>query len=38
MLRVGFGCFRGVVIGVMQVPLRDLRVMRRRVVIASVVV
>jgi|HubBroStandDraft_3_1064219.scaffolds.fasta_scaffold1540181_1 hypothetical protein len=38
MLRVGFGCFRGMVSGVMQVPLRHLRVMRSGVVIPGVVV
>jgi hypothetical protein len=38
MLRVGFSCFRGVVRGVMQVPLRHLGVMRGRVVIPGVVV
>jgi hypothetical protein len=38
MLRMGFGCFCGMVRGVMQMPLGHLRVMRGGVVIASIVV
>lgn len=38
MLRMSFGCFRGMVRGVMEVPLRHLRVMRGSVVIPGIVV